>query len=236
MELSRIHEDLMAYKLLSVIAPEATAPPAETRIAVRRDVEIKCQPADEQMLRIANRLLASLKGNEQILACTGVKQDDPGASFVLRAALAIVHLGYGPVLVIDAELTQNGGNKMNEMSISEANDLFALDTDLVHSIRHSTINGLDILSSGNGSALTHSMLASSRIRSLYDALRIYKLVIIDVGRILDSALSLMMASKADVVVAVASAGNLTKRDVARLQAEMASTRARFLGVVLTDKK
>jgi Mrp family chromosome partitioning ATPase len=98
------------------------------------------------------------------------------------------------------------------------------------------VKGLDVLSFTGGFSLASPALSSTWLGGLFDELRNYKLILIDAGPVLESTASLLVASEADAIVAVASSGNVTRREVVRLKAELALQSARFLGVVLTDQK
>jgi Mrp family chromosome partitioning ATPase len=188
------------------------------------------QEPSEQTLRIANRLLGSLKAGETIIGCTGIRRPDPSASFVLHTALAMLHLGHGPVLVVDGNFTRSNLPAQADRSGLVATDLLAVVNDVVESIEHTSVEGLDILPLGT------SLRRPSQMQTLFDSVRQYKLVLVDIGPVLCSTESLILAAKMDAIVAVGSSGELTQREAVQLKSELSPLPSRFLGLVLTDKK
>jgi Mrp family chromosome partitioning ATPase len=163
---------------------------------------------------------------EQILACTAIRREDPSASFSTDIALAFVHLGHSPVLVVDANFAESTRPAQAESPAEHSGEVF--------SIQQSTAAGLDVLSFTGGLGSIYPVLSSPRMGSLLEQFRKYRFAILDVGSVLESTASLMIASKADACFAVASTGSATRRDIARLKAETSLLTNRFLGVVLTE--
>ena len=237
MALSKAGEDSIANSILLPTALARVERTAETGVEVSLpEIRTGLQPVSEQALRIANRLLSSLKHGEQILACAGVSKDDPSASFAMHVALAFVRLGQSPVIVVDANPERNVRPAQNKPSSPRLINWSAQEGKKAGTIQPSDVEGLDILSCRGGSSLTDPALSSSRPGRLFDELQKYRFLIVDAGPVLESTKSLMIAAKADAVVAVASSGSITKREVARLKAEIATLSTRFLGVVLTDSR
>jgi Mrp family chromosome partitioning ATPase len=203
---------------------------------VRASDELGSQITSEQMLRITNRLLTALKAGETLIGCTGVRQADPSASFALHAALAAARLGCGPVLVVDANFTAANRRNVNSQSTLGLSNLLDGETDTISSIQHSNVEGLDILPIGNSFHLARSLLTSTRMQSIFKGLLQYKLVFMDIGSILQTTESLIIAAKMDAIIAIASSGELTQREALQLKSELAPLSARFLGLVLTDIK
>jgi Mrp family chromosome partitioning ATPase len=227
----------MTNNILSLTDPATVARSSEVRTEVAQaDVQAGFPPVNEQALRIANRLLSSLKSGDRILACASIRQQDPCATFVMYMGLAFIHMGHGPVLVVDASLTENGQPAQDKLSQPRQVNLRADESEERYSIRRSAVKGLDVLSFTGGFSLASPALSSTWLGGLFDELRNYKLILIDAGPVLESTASLLVASEADAIVAVASSGNVTRREVVRLKAELALQSARFLGVVLTDQK
>jgi len=221
----------MTNNILSLTSPHAVPYTSEsTKPLIQSEPIVAPHAASEQTLRIANRILNSLKSNERIIGCTGVQLSDPSASFAMHLGLAIVHLGHGPALVVSdssvrstdyASTVSGGRNSSEELIVTDTRE---------ESIRQSNIPGLDLLTNRRSQRST----LSADLQTPLGAMHEYKLVIVDIGSILGSTTSLMMAAKMDAIVAVASSGELTQRQALQLKNELSSLNTRFLGVVLAD--
>jgi Mrp family chromosome partitioning ATPase len=227
----------MTNQIISLISGTAVASSAEqTSANCKPSVGIARHRTTEQMFRIASRLVMLLKPTEQLVACTGVSQDDPSASFAAHAALALARLGRGPVLLVDANFHPKIRPEKPGSHTVGFSDLLSNESNYDAAVQCTEVDGLDVLTAGDTSLLVPSLLSSTRMNMLMSSFRNYRLVIMDVGAITENAESLVMASKADVVLATAASGERTRREVTRLKTEVSSLRVRFLGVVLTDAK
>ncbi|CAN5599744.1 hypothetical protein BH10ACI4_BH10ACI4_24510 [soil metagenome] len=224
-------------QMISSISAAAVIHATETTAAVPRlSVGLARQSTAEQMFRIGSRLKMALKPSEQIIACTGVSQDDPSESFAVHAAMALARLGHGPVLLVDANFHRRlDPKRLVSQSVGFA-DLLTDESRLDGAVRCTDVEGLDVLTAGDTASVVPAILSSARMDQVIESFRSYRLVVMDVGAILDNSECQVMAAKADVIVATAVAGERSRRDVERLKAEIDLLRTSFLGVVLTGVK
>ena len=225
----------MTNSILSLTSPTDVAYSSDkTSPAATSYADLTLQHTDDQILRIASRLVMSLKPTEQLIACAGVRGTDPSTSFAVYTSLALARLGSGPVLLLDANFNNRKQLEKGEAVAPGFTDLLSEESSEITAIQNTDIDGLDLLAVGNCSLPATSLLSSARMALLMKYFRKYRFVIIDVGAILDSTEALMMTSKADVVIAVASTGQRTKRELSQFKTEVDRLKTNFLGVVLTD--
>lgn len=204
----------------------AAAPSPEIRLAQ--------QPTSEEMRRIASRLVMSLAPAEQIVACSGVACDDPSGSFAAHLGLALVRLGYDPVLVVDAVFPKREPDlSVSGHPVGLANVL-ASEIDPAAAAVQTDVVGLQVMAPGNSEAFKPSQLSSDAMTAVLKVFRMYRFVILNVGSVKGSADGVMLGLISDALVLVARKGERTKREVLHAQAELALLKSRFLGLVLTD--
>lgn len=226
---------MMNDSILSLTSAGAVSYPIqETAEIVRAGDNLTAQTTSEQILRIANRLLNSLKSGERLIACTGFRQTDHSSSFALHAGIATVRMGHGPVLVIDADFARRKDYASDGPVSQGLADALRGECEDVEAIRHTSIEGLDVVAIGSRPQQSPALLTSARLQSLLDTFRQYRVAFVDVGPVLKSTESLMLAGRMDAVVAVGTTGELTKRELLELKSELAPLPPRFLGLVLTD--
>ena len=225
----------MTNSILSLTSPTNVAYSSDkTSPAAASYADLTLQHTDDQILRIASRLVMSLKPTEQLIACAGVRGNDPSSSFAVHTSLALVRLGSGPVLLLDANFHNRKQLEKGGTIAPGFTDLLSEESFEIAAIQNTNIDGMDLLTVGNCFLPFSSLLSSARMTFLMTYFRKYRFVIMDVGAILDSTEALMMASKADVVIAVASTGQRTKRELGLFKTEIDRLKTNFLGVVLTD--
>jgi Mrp family chromosome partitioning ATPase len=231
--------DRMTNRVLALAATAAGGArkeKAEEASGVVTALELGQLRTSEQMFRIASRLVMSMKVGDQIVACTGIAEDDPSASFALHTAVALARLGHGPVLLLDANFHSASLHELASIPLIPGlaevlNDSAVVDV----AVRSTVIDGLEILPAGNVSGIAKAALSSVGLGKRLEEFRRYRFVVIDVGAMLASAQSLLVASLCDVIVASLASGERSRNEVARLKSETELLKARFLGVVLTEK-
>lgn len=191
----------------------------------------------EKMFQTASRLMMSLRPGEQIIACTGIAPDDPSAKFAVQVALALVRLGQGPVLVVDADFPTPTIHTFAWVSKTPGfADLLAGDAAEDFCIRKTGVDGLYLLAAGESAESTPALLTSSTADKALESFRQFPLTVLNVGAVLESCGGLLVASRSDVVVAALASGQRTMHELKTLKTEIGRLKARFLGVVVVENQ
>jgi Mrp family chromosome partitioning ATPase len=188
------------------------------------------------MRHIASRLVMSLTPAEQIVACSGIAPDDPSGSFAAHTGLALVRLGYGPVLVVDAVFPQRATDLSTPRHAPGLSNVLANEVDFTAAVIRTDVDGLQMMAPGNPETFKPSQLSSEAMKIVREGFRTHRFVLLNVGSVTGSANGMMLASIADALVLVAAKGERTKREVMHAQSQLALLKSRFLGLVLTDVK
>ena len=195
---------------------------------------LKLATSDE-MYRIAARLVTALKPVEKVIACTGVAADDPSAKFALQLGVALARLGHNSVMVIDGNLRNPAIHEAIGTGSSPGLSELLQDSGAeVSTIRVSDIPNLQILTAGQTSASNPAALTSTSFESRLGGFRDCEYVVMDIGPLLISPESMLLASASDAVIATLKAGERSKKELVRLKQEVTRLNSRFLGVVLAE--
>lgn len=174
----------------------------------------------------------------RVLVVTSASQLDGKTTIVSNLGSALAEIGQS-VLIIDADLRQPRLHKI----IGLPNDR-GLSTLLKDSHIHdrsdigaqpSTIQGLDVLTSGPAANGDFKLLYSPRLSTvLANAKSKYDVVLVDTPPSLEIADARMIARLTDGVVLVARAGRTTRQAAIAMNQRFAEDRIRIVGTILND--
>jgi Mrp family chromosome partitioning ATPase len=225
----------MTGSTISILSPAMSAYAADvSSVAHSSEIRLAQLPTSEEMRHIASRLVMSLAPAEQIVACSGIACDDPSGSFAAHAGLALVRLGYSPVLVVDAVFPQRATDLSPPRRAVGLSNVLANEVNFAAAVIPTDVDGLQMMAAGNPDVFKPSQLSSDAIKIVLEGFRTHRFVLLNVGSVTGSADGMMLASIADALVLVAAKGERTKREVLRAQTELTLLKSRFLGLVLTD--
>jgi capsular exopolysaccharide synthesis family protein len=141
------------------------------------------------------------------------------------------------VLDLLAPSNRDSGSASDVRSLSLA-DAGEHDPDLISQVVRSTpFRGLSLLTCGTLPTNASNLLSGVRMRSLLGILKErFDLVILDTPPVLATADAGILGSLADGVLLVVRAGQTDRAAAQRATAQLASSGARVLGVVLNDPK
>jgi protein-tyrosine kinase len=205
-------------------------------LAINRARESTLQVAtSDEMYRIAARLVTAMKPGEKVIACTGVSAEDPSAKFTLDLGVALARLGHSSVMVVDGNFRNPAIHAaIGKPSSPGLSELLVDSGAEVSTIRLVDVPNLQILTAGEMNEATPAALTSAAFGSRLQSFRECELVLMDIGPLLVSPESVLLASAADVVVAALANGERSRKDLLRLKHEVMRLNSRFLGVVLAE--
>lgn len=139
------------------------------------------------------------------------------------------------VLDLLAPSSRESGSDVRSLSLADAGDH---DGDLIaHVVRSTPFRGLSLLTCGTLPTNASNLLSGVRMRSLLAVLKErFDLVILDTPPVLATADAGILGSLTDGVLLVVRAGQTDRAAAQRATAQLASSGARVLGVVLNDPK
>ena len=131
--------------------------------------------------------------------------------------------------------TKQSGGEVRSLSLADVGD--ENNDPITHVVRSTPFRGLSLLTCGTLPTNASNLLSGVRMRSLLKVLtERFDLVILDTPPVLATADAGILGSLADGVLLVVRAGQTDKSAAQRATAQLASSGARVLGVVLNDPK
>ena len=188
----------------------------------------------EDSVRLAARLQASAAAG-QLIAFIGTHKKDEVATIATEVALAMVHAGVRPVLLIDGNVHTPSIHKTFNVAVAPGLAQFLEGrVNLEEIIQCSGEVDLWVLPAGNPSTNPVSLFSSVLFSALLTEIKKqFRCVIVNSPPILDHAESVIIASRSDGVVMVLAAGARTRTDLRKIKDELDGVKARLIGAVLS---
>ena len=181
-------------------------------------------PVSEDARQVAARLRLLIGSDGGFLAVAGVSDGDGCTQLASRLAGAMSQIASFPTLLIESEASGAPGLL----------DVLSGNADLARAARPTAGGNLYVLPYGSASTTLPSLLSSVHGSVALAALRgRFPYVFADVGAVLSNPESLLLASRADCVVAAVRAGARRRHEVKHFHEELQRLAIRLLGVVLT---
>jgi Mrp family chromosome partitioning ATPase len=192
-------------------------------------------PLDEDAVRLAARLHASLGGEHRLIMIAGTREHDGAARVAAELATALALMDEGSVLLIDANLRSPGLNA--HFAVRPAPGLAEVvdgSVTLAAAAVPTGVPGLSILPSGRTDLDPSRIFLSEGSTQLLREVRAkYRLTILAAAPVLSAPESAALAARSDGVVAVAAESRTQRSDVLETQRMLDGLKANFLGLVLT---
>jgi len=188
----------------------------------------------EDSIRLAARLQASA-ADGQLIVFTGTHEDDGVATVATQVALAMVHAGVRPVLLIDANVHAPSIHKTFDIDIAPGLAQLLEGSSTIESVIHG-LGEVDlwILPAGSRAHDSASLFSSAVFSRFFNEIKKqFRFVIVNSPPILDHAESVVIAGRSDGVVMVLAAGARTRTDLRKIKDELDGVKARLLGAVLS---
>jgi capsular exopolysaccharide synthesis family protein len=191
----------------------------------------------EDAIRIATRVKALFSERDKVISFSSAVEKEGVSSLISQFAIALTLMGEGPILLVDAHphraslhrffrCPQNPGL----LEILEKNQ------DISHSIQETSLPTLSLLPAGNNSGGSYALFLSESFPLLLKSLREqYRFVLIDTPPFLKYPDAAVVASRADGVVLLVSAGRRSKSEIIEVKRNLDGLRVRVMGYVLSER-
>ncbi|PYM04133.1 MAG: capsular biosynthesis protein [Candidatus Rokuibacteriota bacterium] len=167
---------------------------------------------------------------------TSLQPADGKTSLVTNLAITLAQLGAGEVLAIDGDMRRP--NLHEVLAVQQAPGLSTFLTgqaELADVITATSIPNLSVIPSGRIPLNPAELLASARLREAIEALgQRFAYIVFDTGPIFGVSDATILAGQVEGVVLVLRHGRASRDAAQRAIRNLASVRARLLGVILND--
>lgn len=170
----------------------------------------------------------------KVVGITSVQPNEGKSTTAANLAIAYARAGYKTVLV-DADIRNSvmSGFFKPTAKITGLTDYLSGTTDLSEGLCDTDVPNLTVIESGQVSPNPTALLQSKNFENLITTLRrYYDYVIVDappLGLVIDAAI---IAQRCDATAIVAEAGSAKRASIKKIKAQLESTGAQFLGVIL----
>jgi capsular exopolysaccharide synthesis family protein len=221
-------------RVLGVIPDAAEDPARPAAVATAfRDSPSSAVTESFRQLRAPLAKRMEQAGHRTLLVIPGMPGSG-GTSVVCNLAIGNA-FAEKRVLVIDANFRRPGVHKVFALAEGPGlGDVLAGAADLESAIQATAIPNLSVLAAGTAAnrALPERLATETAARLLREAGERFDLVLVDAPPAIVSGDGVALSNRCDAVMLVARALTEKRGLVARLQAQLADSRAEFLGVVL----
>src|SRR5437667_4946739 len=170
------------------------------------------------------------------LMMTSLQPEDGKTSLVTNLAITLSQLGGSPVLLVDADMRRPMVHRVLNLEQTPGLSTYLTgQADLEQVIVPSGIPNLFVIPAGRIPVNPAELLASSRLREMIEALgQPFAYLLLDTGPIFGVSDATILAGQVEGVVLVLRHGRASRDAAQRAIRNLASVRARLLGVILND--
>lgn len=191
----------------------------------------------EDAIRIATRVKALLSERDKVISFSSAVEKEGVSSLISQFAIALILMGEGPVLLIDAHPHRASLHRYFRCQQTPGLlEILEKNQDISHSIQETSVPSLALLPVGNNSGDSYALFLSESFPLLLKSLREqYRFILVDTPPFLKYPDSAVVASRADGVVLLVSAGCRSKSEVIEVKRNLDGLRVRVLGYVLSER-
>ena len=207
----------------------------EVRPQSKLETQTKANLPSNEALQTAARLRVLLGATGQMVAVTGVAENDGATQLASSIATGLAAITESKVLVIDANvnaprLHEIFGVPMRPGLLEVLEDEAGID----RAVRGLDLNNLFVLPLGHSESTLAAVLSKPESQSVFDALRKeFRYIVVDTGLVAAGADGVLLAALSDGVVTAVAAGIRRRHEVLQFQQELKRLRIPLLGMVLT---
>ena len=186
-------------------------------------------------LQVAAQLKVLLGKDKRIVAVADMVLNDGSTKLAAKLGTAMAKLENDPVLVMDGNFQSPGIHKeFNVPREPGMSDIIEGNQELGKAVHVVNDDGLSVVSIGTVHENCVSLLSSSNTESTFGTLRNrFRYILIDVGPLLSSPESMLLASASDGLIAALACGIRRRHEVLKFQKQMEIMKIPLLGILLT---